>query len=68
METSMDEKTTVVVASDKIQRLIHVVRDKQVMMDSDLAMLYRVETGNLNKVMKRNQNRFPEQWMKKIIQ
>lgn len=62
MEISMDEKTTVVVASDKIQRLIYVVRGKQVMMDSDLAMLYRVETGNLNKAMKRNQKRFPEEF------
>ncbi|MDE6713496.1 MAG: ORF6N domain-containing protein [Lachnospiraceae bacterium] len=62
MEISMDEKTTVVAASDKIQRLIYVVRGKQVMMDSDLAMLYRVETGNLNKAMKRNQERFPEEF------
>lgn len=43
-----------------IENLIYVIRDKQVMMDSDLAVLYQVETGNLNKAMKRNQKRFPE--------
>ena len=31
------------------------------MLDSDLAMLYQVETGNLNKAMKRNQKRFPKE-------
>lgn len=62
METLIAEKTVAVVASDKIQRLIYMVRDRQVMMDSDLAMLYRVETGNLNKAMKRNEKRFPEEF------
>ncbi len=36
------------------------IRGKQVMLDSDLAMLYQVETKNLNKAMKRNIDRFPE--------
>ncbi len=43
-----------------IKNLIHVVRDKQVLMDSDLAMLYQVETGILNRAVKRNERRFPE--------
>ena len=43
-----------------IQSLIYVFRDKQVMIDSDLAALYRVETGNLNRAVKRNISRFPE--------
>ena len=43
-----------------IKNLIHVVRGQQVMLDSDLAMLYGVETKNLNKAMKRNEKRFPE--------
>ena len=43
-----------------IQSLIYVFRDKQVMVDSDLASLYRVETGNLNRAVKRNISRFPE--------
>lgn len=43
-----------------IKNLIYVVRNQPVMIDSDLALLYQVETGNLNKAMKRNQKRFPE--------
>lgn len=43
-----------------IKNLIYVVRGKQVMLDSDLAMLYQVETKNLNKAMKRNEKRFPK--------
>lgn len=45
-----------------IKSLIYIARGKQVMMDSDLADLYQVETGNLNKAMKRNQKRFPEEF------
>lgn len=52
--------TTVELAQFDIKNLIYVVRNQQVMVDSDLAMLYQVETGNLNKAMKRNQKRFPE--------
>ena len=43
-----------------IRNLIYVVRGQQVMLDSDLAMLYQVETRNLNKAMKRNIDRFPK--------
>lgn len=57
----MEEKLELVIADDiKIQNLIYNVRGKQVMLDSDLAMLYQVETFNLNKAMKRNIKRFPE--------
>lgn len=43
-----------------IKNLIYVVRGLQVMLDSDLAMLYQVETGALNRAVKRNVKRFPE--------
>lgn len=43
-----------------IKKLIYMIRGQQVMLDSDLAMLYGVETKNLNKAMKRNEKRFPE--------
>jgi len=43
-----------------IESLIDTVRDKQVMLDSDLATLYQVETKNLNKAVKRNIERFPQ--------
>jgi len=45
-----------------ISQLIYVIRGKQVMIDSDLAILYQVETGNLNRAMKRNIKRFPEEF------
>ena len=37
-----------------IEKMIYVIRDKQVMLDSDLAILYQVETGALNRAVKRN--------------
>lgn len=43
-----------------IKSLIYVIRGRQVMMDSDLATLYQVETGALNRSVKRNIKRFPE--------
>lgn len=45
-----------------IKNLIYVVRGQQVMMDSDLATLYQVETRVLNQAVKRNIARFPEKF------
>jgi hypothetical protein len=46
-----------------IERRIYVIRGQKVMLDSDLAELYQVETFNLNKAVKRNGDRFPEDFM-----
>ena len=46
-----------------IETLIYVVRNCQVMLDSDLAQLYGVETSYLNRQVKRNIGRFPEDFM-----
>lgn len=43
-----------------IRSMIYVVRNQQVMIDSDLAMLYQVETKALNRSVKRNNKRFPK--------
>ena len=43
-----------------IKSLIYVVRGQQVMMDSDLAMLYQVDTKVFNQAVSRNIKRFPE--------
>ena len=51
---------TVEIVQPSIERMIYVIRDKQVMLDSDLAVLYQVETGALNRAVKRNISRFPE--------
>ncbi len=46
----------------KIKNMIFEIRGVQVILDSDLSRLFKVETGNLNKAMKRNIERFPEQF------
>ena len=54
--------------SINIESLIHVIRGQQVMLDSDLAMLYGVETRILNQAVKRNNKRFPEDFMFQLTQ
>ena len=48
---------------ENIENLIHIIRGKQVMLDRDLARLYGVETKRLNEQVKRNIERFPEDFM-----
>ena len=50
----------VIKSESEIRRMIYIVRNQQVMLDSDLASLYHVETKRLNERVKRNQNRFPD--------
>lgn len=47
----------------KIQSKIYEIRGQRVMLDFDLAALYHVTTGNLNKAVKRNIKRFPPDFM-----
>lgn len=46
-----------------IQSKIYEIRGQRVMLDSDLAMLYNIETRVLNQVVKRNIERFPPDFM-----
>lgn len=55
-----EDNDLVAVDNREVQNMIYTIRGKQVMVDSDLAELYKVTTGNLNKAMKRNLSRFPE--------
>ena len=48
---------------EEIRSRIHTIRGKQVMLDKDLAELYGVETGALNRAVKRNIERFPSDFM-----
>lgn len=48
------------ISNEEIKNLIYTIRGKQVMLDSDVAMLYHYETKHINKTMKRNIERFPE--------
>ena len=54
--------------SINIESLIRIIRGQQVMLDSDLAMLYGVETKRLNEQVKRNINRFPKDFMFQLTQ
>jgi phage regulator Rha-like protein len=46
-----------------IEKMIYVIRDQKVMLDSDLAELYEVDTKVLNQAVKRNITRFPPDFM-----
>lgn len=51
------------VPAELIERRIHSLRRQRVMLDADLADLYTFLTYRLNEAVKRNQNRFPEDFM-----
>jgi hypothetical protein len=53
----------VVVPVERIEKAILSIRGEKVMLDSDLADLYEVETKALNQAVKRNADRFPEDFM-----
>ena len=69
-ETKLEITTCDIKGIDRIniESLIRIVRGQQVMLDSDLAMLYGVETKRLNEQVKRNLNRFPEDFMFQLTQ
>ena len=52
-----------VIPIEAIQQKIYYIRGEKVMFDRDLAVLYGVTTGNLNKAVKRNKSRFPADFM-----
>jgi phage regulator Rha-like protein len=53
---------------ERIERKIYLIRGHKVMLDRDLAELYGVSTGRLNEQVKRNQKRFPEDFMFQLTQ
>jgi hypothetical protein len=53
----------IAISDDVVINKIHLVRKQKVMLDKDLAELYNVTTGNLNKAVKRNLERFPKDFM-----
>jgi len=52
-----------VVTVKEIQTQIHTIREQKVLLDSDLATMYQVETRTLNQAVTRNIERFPEDFM-----
>ncbi len=59
----MRDKDITIIPRDRIEASIYYMRGEKVMLDRDLAKLYGVTTGNLNKAVKRNIKRFPEEFM-----
>jgi ORF6N domain len=49
--------------TDQLGRLIYEIRSERVMLDSDLASIYGVETKALNRAVKRNRDRFPKDFL-----
>ena len=60
--------TDILIAPDKIQQMVHVVRGQRVMLDFDLAKLYGVTTMRLNEQVSRNSERFPEDFAYQLTQ
>ena len=55
--------STVLVHEEKIIKKIYLIRGRKVMLDRDLAALYKVQTKVLNQAVKRNMKRFPKEFM-----
>jgi hypothetical protein len=58
----MNNKTSLI-QPEQIEQVILLIRGQRVMLDRDLAALYGVTTGNLNKAVQRNAERFPPDFM-----
>ena len=54
---------TQIIPGERIEKAIYLIRGEKVMLDRDLASLYEVETGALNRAVKRNLQRFPQDFM-----
>lgn len=55
-----------IIEKEKVEDLIYEIRGKQVMLDSDLAKLYKVETKRINEAVKNNPEKFPERFSWKL--
>ena len=62
----MPESKLEIIPVERLENKIIVLRNQRVMLDSDLAEIYGTETKVLNQAVKRNANRFPEDFMFKL--
>ena len=58
-----EKRDRTAIPDEIISSKIYLIRDKKIMLDKDLALLYGVTIANLNKAVKRNISRFPEDFM-----
>ncbi|HQS05503.1 MAG TPA: ORF6N domain-containing protein [Daejeonella sp.] len=59
----MKEKNSSIIPDELVVNKIYYIREQKVMLDSDLAELYGVETKVLNQAISRNIERFPSDFM-----
>jgi hypothetical protein len=59
----MGKVKSLILSDELVSSKIYFIRDQKVLLDIDLAELYQVETGRLNEQVKRNTDRFPEDFM-----
>jgi len=59
----MAKKQSAIVLTERAESKILLIRDQKVILDSDLALLYGVTTRRLNEQVKRNIDRFPDDFM-----
>ncbi|APG66387.1 DNA-binding protein [Tenacibaculum todarodis] len=59
----MKEEEKLIIPDEVINNKIYLIRNQKVLLDRDLAELYQVETRVLKQAVKRNLNRFPEDFM-----
>lgn len=63
-----NEESEVLIPDELISEKIYYIRGQKVMLDEDLARLYNVTTGNLNKAVARNIKRFPDDFMFRLTE
>lgn len=63
-----EEIKPLIVPDEIIMNQIYYIREHKVMLDEDLAELYQVTTGNLNKAVTRNIKRFPDDFMFRLTE
>lgn len=57
------EENSVIIVDEVVMNKIYIIRGQKVMLDRDLAELYQIETKHLKRQVKRNMERFPEDFM-----
>lgn len=62
----MTNEVEIIISEKDIRDKIYVIRGKEVMLDSDLAKLYHVETKRINEAVKNNPDKFPERYYFRI--
>ena len=68
LKAMLIETPGIMIPNEIISNKIYLIREVKVMLDKDLAELYGVTTGNLNKAVKRNIKRFPDDFLFQLKQ